>query len=304
MPELTICIFGGTGFVGRRLAAALAREDHLLRIPTRYREGDRRLLVLPTVKLIQADIHDDERLRDCLRGADVAINLVGILNEKGRDGSGFARAHDELAARIVDACIELGVPRLLHMSALKANAERGPSHYLRSKGRAEQRIRERAGDTLDWTIFQPSVIFGPEDDFTNRFARLLRLSPVLPLAKPHARLAPVYVEDVVLAMMAALNDVDTHGRTIQLCGPQIYSLGEIVRYVARQLGLRRAIVGLPDTLSRIQARMLGVLPGKPFSMDNYLSLTVNSICSENGFEPLGIRPRSLELIAPEYLRRR
>lgn len=303
MSEHTICILGGTGFVGTRLATRLARDGHSLLVPSRYREGGRHLLVLPSLTLVQDDPHDRDRLVSLLRGCEVVINLVGILNERGRDGSGFRRAHTEFTRTVVHAAREAGVRRLLQMSALKANAERGPSHYLRTKGEAEQVVREECGPDLAWTIFQPSVIFGPNDSFLNRFAGLLRLSPVLPLARPAARFAPVYVEDVVDAMVRCLDDADTWGQTYQLCGPTRYTLRELVTYVADTLELRRAIFGLPDWASQLQARVMDFVPGKPFSTDNDLSLTVNSVCSDSGFDALGIRPRSLETIAPRYLRR-
>lgn len=298
----TVCILGGTGFVGRSLAARLIREGYSVRIPTRNRQRHRRLLVLPGIDLVQTDIHDERRLNLVLSGADVAVNLVGILNEKGHDGSGFKAVHVELTEKLVAACLENGIPRLLHMSALKANAERGASHYLRTKGQAEQMLKHLAGEDLRYTIFQPSVIFGPEDDFINRFATYLKLFPALPLPKPDARFAPVYVDDVARAFSRALREPATHGRTYQLCGPTIYSLREIVTYIGAQLGVKRRIVGLPDFLSRMQAGAVDYLvPGKPFSLDNYRSLTVASVCTENGLDALNIAPTSMEVIVPEYL---
>jgi NADH dehydrogenase len=304
MPEKTICILGGTGFVGTRLVTRLAGDGHTVRVPTRYREGGRHLLVLPSVSLLQADPHDEAQLATLLQGCDVVINLVGILNEKGRSGAGFRHAHTELTRKVVAAARANGVSRLLQMSALKANAERGPSHYLRSKGEAELIVRNDSGPELAWTIFQPSVIFGPGDSFLNRFAGLLRLMPVLPLACPDARFAPVYIEDVVEAMARAITDVGTHGQTLQLCGPTVYSLRELVRFVAQTLGLRRAIIGLPDWASRLQAVLMDFVPGKPFSSDNYRSLSVSSVCSEPGLERLGIKAHSLESVAPRALRQR
>lgn len=304
MREKTICILGASGFLGTRLATRLARDRHTIIAPTRYREGARHLLVLPSLTLVEADPHDPAQLVGLLEGCDAVINLVGILNEKGRDGSGFRHAHSEFARKLVHAAHAAGVPRLLQVSACKANAERGPSHYLRSKGEAEEIIRNESGAELAWTIFQPSVVFGPDDSFLNRFAGLLRLMPVLPLARPDARFAPVYVEDVVEALVVALQNRRTHGQTYQLCGPTVYSLRELVVFVAQTLELRRGIVGLPDWASRLQGRIMDFVPGKPFSTDNYLSLTVSSVCSEAGLEKLGIEPNSLETIAPRYLRNR
>jgi uncharacterized protein YbjT (DUF2867 family) len=191
----------------------------------------------------------------------------------------------------------------LHMSALKANADRGPSHYLRTKGQAEQLIRTQAGD-VRYTIFKPSVIFGPNDSFTNRFAKLLKLMPVLPLACADARMTPAYVDDVARAFMAALESSRTFGRSYELCGPDIYSLEEIVRFVRQQIGVRRAIVPLPPSLGRMQAWAGEFLPGKPFSLDNFASLSVAGICSEDGFAGLGIDPQPMSVIVPRYLGRR
>ena len=297
-----ICVLGGTGFVGRSIAARLARDGYAIRIPTRNRQRARRLLVLPGLELIQADVHDPEQLTELVRGSAAVINLIGILNERGHDGSGFQRAHVELAEKLVEACRKSGVKRLLQMSALKANAERGPSHYLRSKGEAEQVIKGRAGHNIKYTIFRPSVIFGPDDSFCNRFARILRFSPVLPLAQLGARFAPVYVGDVADAFVGALEDSRSFGKTYELCGPEVYTLDDILRYLCRELGIRRAIVKLPPPLGRLQA-WIGeyLIPGKPFSRDNFRSLTVASVCRENGFAAFGITPKRMEPIVHSYL---
>jgi NADH dehydrogenase len=303
-PPRHVCVFGGTGFVGRAIVADLVRIGFRVRIPTRSLRRNRDLLVLPGVELAAADIHDERTLAELVRGAEAAINLVGILNERGHDGSGFKHVHVDFVAKLLRACSEAGVERLLHMSALKANADRGPSHYLRTKGLGEQLVRAQSGDDVRYTIFKPSVIFGPGDSLTNRFANLLRLLPVLPLACADARMSPAYVDDISAAFVAALDDSHTHGRTYELCGPDIYSLREIVEFVKRQLRLRRAVVSLPKPLGRLQA-VIGdyLLPGKPFSLDNIRSLTVAGVCSENGFASLGITPRSMATIGPSYLRR-
>ncbi len=204
-----------------------------------------------------------------------------------------------LAEKLVDACRGSGVSRLLQMSALKADAVHGPSHYLRSKGRAEQLI---ASSGLEYTIFRPSVIFGPHDSFINRFATLLRRLPVLPLPRAQARFAPVFVGDVAAAFATALGDERTIASTYELCGPDIYSLEEIVLLVRGLLGLRRLVVPLPDSLGRVQA-WVGeyLLPGKPLSRDSFASLGVASVCSTNGLAALGIEPKSLAAVVPTYL---
>jgi uncharacterized protein YbjT (DUF2867 family) len=298
----TICVLGGTGFVGRHLAAELVRRGHTVRVPTRNRQRHRAMLVLPGVELVQTDVHAAGALTRLLDGCDAAVNLVGILNERGHDGSGFHHAHVELVEKLLNACHETGVPRLIQMSALKANAERGPSHYLRTKGQAEKVIRTLAGGEIRYTIFRPSTIFGRDDSFINRFARLLKLAPILPLPQADARFAPVYVGDVVGALARALEDSSTYDKTYELCGPEIYSLGEIVAYVRGQLGLRRWVIGMPKPLGRIQAAVADYLvPGKPFSIDNFKSLTVASVCTDNGLKALGIEPTPMSSIVPEFL---
>ena len=301
-PSRTVCILGGTGFVGRQLAGQLVQRGYSVRIATRNPKRGHELLVLPGVEIVTADVHDEMALPRLLTGADAAINLVGILHEKGHDGSGFRKVHVELVEKLVRACQESRVPHLLQMSALKANAESGPSHYLRSKGAGERTLKNLAGDELRYTIFQPSVIFGPDDSFINRFAALLRICPVLPLARPKARFAPVFVGDVASAFCAALENHGTYDRTLQLYGPEDYSLQEIVVEIARILSLKRLIVGLPDSLSRIQAWFLDyVIPGKIFTLDNYRSMAVASVGTENGLAALGITATSMQLIVPGYL---
>jgi NADH dehydrogenase len=247
-------------------------------------------------------VHDPAALAAVCAGQSAVVNLVGILNESGRDGRGFQRAHAELARKLVEACRRQRVDRLIQVSALGADAERGPSHYLKSKGRAERIIREESGPDLRWTIFQPSVIFGPGDDFVNRFARLLRAIPLgIPLARAGARFAPVWVGDVVSAILRALADEATVGETYELCGPEVLTLRDIVAMVRGQLRLARAIVGIPDFAARLQAAVFDFVPGKPFSTDNYRSLTVDSVCKVNGLARLGIRPQPLPALLPKFL---
>ena len=287
------CLLGGSGFLGSRLASRLAAAGWELVIPTRTRSRARRLLVLPTARVVETDIRNPAALARVIDGCDAVVNLVGILNEKGRSGAGFRQAHTELARQLVQTCSRPPVKRLIQVSALRADAQTGPSHYLRTKGEAERLLRESSG--LDWVILQPSVIFGPGDSFTNRFARLLgRIPLVFPLAMSTARFAPVHVDDVVAAIAHCLESPATTGHVYQLCGPQVLSLGQIVQRIAQARGLRRAIWGLPRPLSRWQARLMDFVPGKPFSTDNFLSLTVDSVCTEDGFAALGLRPRSLD----------
>jgi NADH dehydrogenase len=304
-PSRTVCILGGTGFVGRQITSQLVQSGYSVRIPTRHRERARELLVLPGVEIVTADVHDESVLPRLVAGADAVINLVGILNEKGHDGSGFRKAHVELVEKLVKACQESGVPHLLHMSSLKANADTRPSHYLRSKGAGERALKNLAGEELRYTIFQPSVIFGAEDFFINRFARLLRVCPFLPLARPDARFAPVFVGNVASAFCAALENHTAYGRTFQLYGPDEFSLQEIVEEIARTLGLKRWVIRLPDSLARTQAWLLDyVIPGKIFTLDNYRSMAVASTGTENGLSALGLTATPMRLVMPDYLANR
>lgn len=296
-----ICVLGGSGFVGQRLAARLANSDWQLRVATRSSLRPQHLRVLSNVDVVTADVFQADSLAALFNDCSAVVNLVGILNETGFDGSGFRHAHVELTRLALQACREAGVSRFVQVSALGADAVGAPSHYLRSKGEAEALV-EASSDFLDWTILQPSVIFGPGDDFLNRFARLLRLLPVpFPLARPAALFAPVHVDDVAAAIQCGLEDTAAIGQRLEIYGPEIYTLRELVQMVARACGLKRRVIGLPDGLARLQARVLERLPGKLFSMDNYLSLTVPSVGTVDGLAKLGIKPRSLEVNLAETL---
>ncbi len=302
MAQQTVCILGGTGFVGHEIASRLETLGVRTRIITRAPEHHRDLEILPQCTLIEGDIHDEATLVREFHGVDAVINLVGILNENRHDGSGFRHAHVELTRKVVQACKQAGVNRLLHMSALNASASTGPSHYLRTKGEAENLLPVSGGGTIATTIFQPSVIFGADDSFINRFAALLRLVPgVFPLACPEARFAPVYVGDVADAFVNSIEDRETFGQRYQLCGPREYTLRELVEYTADLIGVQRMIVGLPDWAAALQARVFEFVPGKPFSVDNYNSLKQDSVCTQSGLDRLGIVPTALEAVAPLYL---
>jgi NADH dehydrogenase len=300
MSDAKICILGGTGFVGNHLVAELTRQRRATVVLTRRRERHRALLVNPTCRLVQADIRADADLVRHFEGCEAVVNLVGILNETGGSGAGFEDLHANLPGRVARACVEAGVPRLLHMSSLGAGVD-APSMYLRTKGRGEHAAH--ATTDLAVTSFRPSVIFGPGDSFFNRFAQLLRISPLLlPLACPEARMAPVYVGDVVRAFSDSLADRATFGERYDLCGPRQYTLRELVEYTARVADLRRVVVGLGDGLSELQANILEHVPGKPFTRDNFLSLQVDSVCrGVNGLKRLGIEPIAVETVVPTYI---
>jgi uncharacterized protein YbjT (DUF2867 family) len=295
MSAGSILVLGGSGFVGRHLVNRLVAADWRVVVPTRRRERAKHLILLPTVDVREADVHDPVVLARLAAGADAAVNLVGILNES-RHGD-FERIHIELARKLCAACHQAGVARLLHMSALHADVA-GPSRYLRSKGEAEVLV---ARSELAWTIFRPSVIFGREDSFLNLFARLERVLPLIALACAQARFQPVYVGDVAQGFMRALGDDRTQRERYALCGPEVYTLRDLVAYVGEISGHRRPIVPLSPALGRLQARLLELLPGKLMSRDNLASMQLDSVCDGGFPHLLGSHPTALEAIAPQYL---
>jgi NADH dehydrogenase len=298
MEITTVCVLGGSGFIGRHVCHALAAAGYRIRVATRDRErAKEQLILLPTVDVTPANIHDPAQLAAFVRGADAVINLVGVLHD-GRGDRSFHAAHVELARKVVAACRASGIGRLLHMSAL-ASARDAPSRYLRTKGEAEAIVRESG---LAWTLYRPSVVFGPGDSFLNLFATLLRFSPVVALACPGARFQPVFVEDVAAAFVKGLADLGSFGKSYDLCGPRVYTLRELVEYVGKVTGRRRPVVGLNNALSYCQALAMELLPVKLMTRDNYYSMKVDNVCG-CGF-PFGIAPAALEAVAPSYLGRR
>lgn len=304
MRFANILAVGGSGFIGRHLVAALAARGVSVTVPSRRRERAKELSLLPTVEVVEANVHDREDLVRLVRGRDAIINLTGILHsrrgrrdERGPNNYGpdFARVHVELPQALVSVCRASGVRRLLHMSALGA-AQDAPSEYLRSKGVGESVVL--AADDLETTVFRPSVVFGPDDAFLNMFARLARL-PVLALACPRSRFQPVYVGDVVQAFLTALGRPDSIGNRYDLCGPKVYTLKELVETVCSATGRKRVVVGLSDALSYLQARLLEFTPGPLMTRDNYRSMQVPSVC-DCPF-PFGIVPQPLEVLAPSWL---
>jgi NADH dehydrogenase len=290
-----VLVLGGSGFVGRYVVAQLAAAGHSVVVLTRHRARARHLLLLPTVEVVEADPYDAATLARNARGMTAAVNLVGILHERGR--TTFARAHVELPRLLVNACRSAGIARVLHMSALGARAD-APSAYLRSKAEGETVV---AGSGLATTIFRPSVIYGREDAFLNLFARLAQWFPVLPLAGANARFQPVWVGDVATCFVRALVDNETIGARYDLCGPTVYTLAELVRFVADASGNPRAVIALGPGLSSLQARVMERLPGALLTRDNLASMQVDNVCDAGFPARFGIEPARLEAIAPEYL---
>lgn len=293
MNAKRIVLLGATGFVGSYLVPRLAADGHQLRVLSRNRQRHRELAVLPQVQVHSADVYDREVLGEQFRGADAVINLVGILNETGQ--ARFARAHVELTEHVIAACQMAGVAHLHQMSSLKAG--QGLSRYLKTRGEADARVKASA---LPWTIYQPSVIFGRGDGLVTRFSGLLARTPVLPLARPQARMAPVYAGDVAAAIAHCVA-APRHAmhRSLELYGADVFTLQEIVRMIARASHQRRWIPGLPDSLGRLQAQVASWLPGTPMSVDNFLSLRTDSVGQRDDLRALGLTPQRFEpMLAP------
>ena len=294
MQLTRVCVIGGSGFVGSHIVQLLSAQRYHVRVPTRDRERARSLILLPTVDVVNADVHDTAVLADLVRGMDAVIDLVGVLYD-GRGERSFEQAHVELTRKVIAACAANGVRRYVHMSALGADVN-GPSRYQQTKGTAEELVR---ASSLDWTIFRPSVIFGRYDRFLNLFAQLQKMLPVVFLARADARFQPVYVEDVAAAVVASLDALATHGKTYELCGPRVYTLRELVALVGDLCGHRRPIVGLNDALSYLQAFSLELLPVKLMTRDNLASMKVDNVSSQPF--PFGIVPAAIEATAPAWL---
>jgi uncharacterized protein YbjT (DUF2867 family) len=295
MAAQQLVILGGTGFVGSHLLPRLAADGHRIVLLSRNREQHRELGVLPGVSVRSANVYDDDTLRRHLVGADAVINLVGILNPSGPYT--FQHTHVELTRRLIAACHASSVPRLHQMSSLKAG--QGLSQYLKTRGEAEV-LTKASG--LDWTIYQPSVIFGAGDGLVSRFAALLRRMPVLPLARAKARMAPTFVGDVAEAIARCVgSDKLGRRRSFELYGPEVLTLGEIVQKIRTAAGLRTPIIALPDSLGRLQAQFAELLPGKPFSLDNFRSLHTDSVGTVDGYAALGIVPQPFSPWLPVLL---
>lgn len=327
LPKIrTVCVFGGSGFVGQHVVHQLHDAGYTVRVPTRHRERAKELIVLPSVDVVEANVHDPLELSKLLAGVDAAINLVGILNEEhvGRVDKPSARrgdfheAHVELPRKILHACAEHGIRRLLHMSALNADAT-ARSGYLRSKGAGEAIVREAdyphsenerwyldgpkfvKGLGMATTVFRPSVIFGRGDSFLTMLHGLIHKLPVIPLASPNAKFQPIFVEDVARAFVSALENPATYGEAYDLCGPRVYTLKELLEYVAGLNGRYRGIIPLSDRLSYWNAFVLEHLPGKLLTRDNYYSMQVPNVCKCAFPAVFGFQPTALEVVAPHYL---
>ena len=293
----SITILGGAGFVGSSLVTKLDQAGYQVKVLTRRREASKHLILLPNVQVAECNVLDNQALKEALKGSDAVINLIGVLHESGNNT--FETMHHQLPRRVAQMCEELGIARLLHMSALKANRH-APSQYLRSKATGEDAINE-FNKKLDITIFKPSVIFGRGDSFLNLFATLIKVLPIIFLAKPNAKFQPIWVEDVTQCFVNALNNPATYGKSYDLGGPDRYTLRELIQKVMLVLGKQRPIIGLNDRLSMAQAFMMELMPIKLMSRDNVRSMQVDSVSNYPIATELGIVPTALDVVVPEYL---
>jgi NADH dehydrogenase len=290
-----IVVLGGTGFIGRHLAAALVDRGRELVVPTRADERGKPISMLPRVEIVEADVRDATALTMLSRGADAIVNLVGTLHGSRR--ATFEDIHVGITDAAIRACRSNNIARYVHMSALGARPE-APSEYQRTKAAAEAKVQASG---LAWTIFRPSVVFGPDDQFLNRFATMARFLPVIFLPRAEAKFQPVWVCDVAHAFATALDTDATIGRRYDLVGPRVYTLRELVRYVASLIGKRRIVIGVPDAIGALQAAVLEHLPGKMLTRDNLASMRVDNVGDATDRELFGGPPRSLESVAPKYL---
>ena len=303
LSNARILVLGGSGFVGQALCERLHRAGAQITVPTRNTAGSARTLwPMPRVQLVTADVHAPGTLARLLPGHDAVVNLVAILHGSER---AFTRVHVDLPRQLAQACAQTGVRRVVHVSALGASPQ-GPSLYQRSKAAGEAVLQQ--ADCLALTLLRPSVIFGPGDHFLNLFAGLQRVLPVMPLAGANARLQPVALGDVADALARCLRAPATAGQIYEACGPQVYTLRELVRLAGQYAGIRqgrgRPVIGLPYALGYLQALALELVPGPTLmSRDNLRSLAVDNVASGQlpGLAELGIAATPLAALAPEYL---
>jgi NADH dehydrogenase len=296
-----VAVLGGTGFVGHAVCEHLVERSGgaggRIVVPTRRLRHGLALQSLPTVQLVQANVHDDRDLARVLAGCEAVVHLVAILHGSEAE---FERVHVQLPQRVAAACKAAGVRRVVHVSALGV-APDAPSRYLRSKAAGEQVWRESG---LDVTVLRPSVIFGARDRFLNLFAQLQALAPFVPLGGAHARFQPVWVEDVAAAVVRCLDQPATIGQVFECAGPQQFTLADLVRLAGRLSGHPRPVLPLPGALARLQALVMECLPGEPLmSRDNVDSMRVPNVATpgQPGLEALGVQASGVEGVAAGYL---
>ena len=292
-----ILILGGTGFVGRHVCEKLAAGGYRVTVLTRRRPNANHLQMLPMLDIAEGSAHDAASLEPLLAGQDAVINLVAILH--GTEAA-FDKAHVQLPLALVKACDAAGQRRIVHVSSLGADPN-APSMYQRSKARGEAVLTSSG---LDISIIRPSVIFGAEDKFLNTFASLQKLFPFIPLAGSTAKFQPVWVEDVASAIVKCIENTETIGQTYEACGPEVFTLKQLVQLAGQYSGHDKPVFGLPNALARIQAALMELAPGEPImSRDNLDAMKTDNISGGKlpGLVALGISPSALSAVAPFYL---
>ena len=295
MNDKLVTIFGGSGFLGRYIVQGLLKAGARVRIAARDPRGALYLKTqggLGQTQFVAADVRKAETVARALAGSDAVVNLVGIL--KGD----FQAFHVDGARNVAEAATAAGVSAYVHMSAIGADPA-SPSAYGRSKGEGEAAVRAAFPGA---TILRPSVVFGREDQFVNRFANLIRMLPVVPIIKGEAKFQPIYVGDVAKAVVAAIGDPREHGaRTYELGGPEIISMGELNRWIAKATGRWRGFVNMPDFVAGTMASAVGWLPGAPMTKDQWLMLQTDNVATGPGLGAFGIVPTPLESVADGWL---
>jgi NADH dehydrogenase len=292
-----ILILGGTGFVGRHLCEKLAEGPYRTTVVTRRRSNAKHLQTLPMVDIVETAGHDSTSLMPLLAEHDAVVNLIAILH--GTEAA-FDKAHVQLPLELVKACDAAGQRRIIHVSSLGADLN-APSMYQRSKARGEAVLLSSG---LDISVLRPSVIFGAEDKFLNTFASLQQLFPFIPLAGSTARFQPVWVEDVAAALVKCIEDKSTIGQTYEACGPEVFTLKELVQLAGRYSGHEKPVIGLPDVVGRFQAALMELAPGEPImSRDNLDAMKVDNISGGKlpSLQALGIAPAAVSAVVPYYL---
>lgn len=293
-----VTLFGGGGFIGRYVAQALFKAGMRVRVAERDPRSAYFLKPLTGLGMLQFARVDVTRPADvaaAVAGADAVINLVGIL--KGN----FDAIHVDGARNVAEAAAAAGAGALVHLSAIGADPE-SASDYGRTKGEGELAVRASFPEA---TIVRPSIVFGPEDQFVNRFARLVRLLPVVPVIRGSWKLQPVYAADLGKAVAQAALDPQQHaGKTYELAGPQVVSMREMNSWICEATGRgSRAVLDIPDPIARLMARLFGWAPGAPMSWDQWQMLQTDNVASGRypGFEAFGINPAPLAAVAEGWL---
>lgn len=295
-------VFGGTGFIGRHVVKRLVEAGHVVRVAVRDTEAAQVLKPLGVVGQVvplYAPVTGEAEVARAVADATCVVNLVGILAE-GRAGD-FDRIHHQGAGRVARAAAAAGVPRLVHISALGADPA-SPSLYARSKAAGEAAVLAAFPAA---TILRPSVVFGPEDAFFNRFANLAKLLPVMPVIAGDTKFQPVSVGDVADAIMAGLTHADVQGKVFELGGPKVWTMRQLMVWILAQTQRRRPLCEVPAPLARLQARLMELLPGKPLTRDQLLLLQRDNVVTPGaaGLAELGIVPLAVEQVVPPYLAR-